>query len=112
MSLRALYAAFSDIPSSHHRHRKLAQVGMASAISLASIHVVDAITEGSLVMFTTTHSNPDVSRGEVLRGEVLRSGVCLLLSVLIVGISLICGALGVQSLESRALDVSTQIRSA
>jgi hypothetical protein len=80
---------------------------MASAISLASIHVVDAITEGSLVMFTTTHSNPDV-----LRGDVLRSGICLLLSVLIVGISLICGALGVQSLESRALDVSTQIRSA
>ena len=68
-------------------------------------------------MFTTTHSNPDVlrgdvSRGEVPRGDVLRSGVCLLLSVLIVGISLICGALGVQSLESRALDVSTQIRSA
>jgi hypothetical protein len=75
---------------------------MASAIPLASIHAVDAITEGSLAMFTTSHSNRDV----------LRSGVCLLLSVLIVGVSLICGAVGMQSLESRALDASTQIRSA
>ncbi|HEU4486443.1 MAG TPA: hypothetical protein VFR96_13225 [Povalibacter sp.] len=53
-------------------------------------------------MFITTHSNH----------HALRSGVCLLLSALIVSVSLACGVLGVQSLESRALDVSTQIRAA
>jgi hypothetical protein len=62
-----------------------------------SVHAVDANQMGVTTMFAISQKRYSV-----------QNVVCLLLAAVIVSASLACGALGVQSLESRAIAALSQ----